>query len=32
MDPATLRVIYGILAVVLLVLIILTRRNRLGGR
>ena len=30
MDPATLRVIYGILAVVLLVLIILTRRNRLG--
>ena len=32
MDPATLRVIYGISAVVLLVLIILTRRNRLGGR
>ncbi len=30
MDPATLRVIYGILAVVLLVLIILTRRKRLG--
>ncbi len=30
MDPATLRVIYGILAVVLRVLIILTRRKRLG--